>query len=309
MAYTKNIAVIKGIKDGFSADGGSLSGLIKAEKYGSELIAEVTYLNFAPLSEGRYVCALSDGLHTLVVENGRFEGETELDTGGGFGALVCFVKGGVFPIASAVCGNFHYAVLGLKSEVERLENLKTVSKAQEYEDEAIAEDNYFEYEDNEGGGAVRADKKEEKNGFKLRQDEAAVGAFQKGPAGSDSLTPEYAAFNGLAGGVFYEKMKDEIDNIFNTYPAEENLQRLIEGSRWAKIDYGDGKFYVFGVLYSGVNAEYICYGVPTGQSETPPESMKELASFIPLKEGERERGFWIMYQDAKTGASVKIKTV
>lgn len=305
MSYTKNIAVIKEIKDGFSADGGNLSGLIKAEKYGLKLKVEVTYLNFAPLSEGRYVCAISDGVNTVAVENGLFEGETELDTGGGFGALVCFVNGAVFPIASAVCGNFHYAVLGLKSEVERLENLKTV-KTQKYEDEAISEDNYFEYEDNESGGVVRADKEEEKNGGELRQDEKTVGSVEEGKSSSDGLTPEYPSFNGLSGGAFYEKVRDEIENIFKTYPAEENLQSLIEGSRWAKIDYGDGRFYVFGVLYSGGNAEYICYGVPTAQSATPPESMRELASFIPVKDGESERGFWIMYQDAKTGASVKI---
>ena len=35
--YSKNIAVIKGLKDGFSADGGAVSGLVKAEKYGRSL--------------------------------------------------------------------------------------------------------------------------------------------------------------------------------------------------------------------------------------------------------------------------------
>lgn len=310
MAYTKHIAVIKEIKDGFSADGGSLSGLVKAEKYGSELSIEVTYLNFAPLTEGRYVCAVSDGVNTLIVENGKFEGSCALDADAGFGALVCYINGGVFPVASAVCGNYGYAVLGIKAEVERLENLKTAPREEKYEDEAIAEDNYYEYEDNESGGAVRADKTQEEDGGKVWKDEEAFSAFKEEQNGiKNKLTPEYPAFNALTGGIFYEKMKSEIENIFKTYPPEENLEALIEGSRWAKIDYGDGKFYVFGVLYSGGNAEYICYGVPTDQSKKPPESMKNLASFIPVRDGESQEGFWIMYQDAKTGASVKITNI
>ena len=53
--YTKNIAVIRGLKSGFSADGGDLSGLIKAEKYGSSLKVEVSLINFAPLTDRKSV--------------------------------------------------------------------------------------------------------------------------------------------------------------------------------------------------------------------------------------------------------------
>lgn len=310
MAYTKNIAVIKGIKDGFSSDGGALSGLVKAEKYGRELKIEVSFLNFAPLTDGRFVCAVTDGKNTAVVENGYFEGASEVDTGRGFAALICYVNGAVFPVASAICGNYHYAVIALKEEVEKLENLKTPKKNAEYEDEAIAEDNYYEYEDNESDDTVRPNKTQEKDGQKSGQNAQAVGAVEEEQGSlKNELPPEYAAFKGLSGGAFYEKTKEEIENIFKQYPREEQLEKLIEGSKWVKITYGGEYFYVFGVLYSGGNAEYLCYGVPTNQSKTPPESMKELASFIPLDEGERDRGYWVMYQDANTGAAIKIKSV
>ena len=49
--YTKNIAVIRELKGGFSANGGCLSGLVKAEKYGASLKVEVSLINFAPLTE------------------------------------------------------------------------------------------------------------------------------------------------------------------------------------------------------------------------------------------------------------------
>ena len=66
MGYTKNIAVIRGIKSGFSADGGELSGLVKAEKYGSSLKIEVSLINFAPLTEGKFTVAVSDGRHGIL---------------------------------------------------------------------------------------------------------------------------------------------------------------------------------------------------------------------------------------------------
>ena len=188
MGYTKNIAVIRGLKDGFSSDGGSLSGLVKAERYGSHLKIEISYINFAPLTEGRYITALSDGTHTVIAENGLFEGESELNTDQGFAALVCFINGGVYPVASAVCGNFRGEALGIKAEVEKAENLNAANKkskgtavsqvTQVYEDEAIAEENYYEFETDESGGAVCEDKKEEESGEKPYENEEAVSAVK-----------------------------------------------------------------------------------------------------------------------------------
>jgi len=332
MSYTKNIAVIKGIKDGFSADGGALSGLVKAEKYGVKLRVEVSLINFAPLTEGKYVCALSDGKTTLTVDDGEFEGESALDTANGFAALICYVKGQVYPIASAVCGNNHDLTLNLKAEIEREENLKAVqiaekerasgeSAAQEYggeiyEDEAIAEVNYYEYAETfKDGGALREDKKEEKDGVKVRGDEAAFSAVEEGKSGvKNAESAAYSGGNGNSdrispiteGGIFYERMKDEIDKILSKYPPEKPLEELIEDSKWVRISYGEGGFYVFGVLYSGGKPKYICYGVPTKQSDTPPKSMEGLASFLPLSPEDTKSGYWVMYQDAETGASVKV---
>ena len=146
--YTKNIAVIRELKNGFSADGGALSGLIKCERYGTRLKAEASLINFAPLTEGRYVVAVSDGNHTQILEGNVFEGISEVDTGEGFAALVCFVNGEVSPIASAVCGNFQSAALGIRSVIERAEHTvkHTENTATAYEDEAIAQENYYEYE-------------------------------------------------------------------------------------------------------------------------------------------------------------------
>lgn len=329
MGYTKNIAVIREIKKGFSADGGELSGLVKAEKYGAKLRVEVSLINFAPLTEGAYVMAISDGVHTKVVENGEFEGESDVDTANGFAALICYIKGQVFPVASAVCGNFHDVALGLKAEIEKEENLKTagaepkpeVKKEDKkdkpvYEDEAIAEVNYYEYaEAFKNGGAVCADKAEEESGVKVRGNEAAFSAVEKGESGvKNAETQAYSGGNGnfkkfspiVEGGLFYERMADEIDDILKKYPKEAPLEEMIEDSKWVRISYGEGGYYVFGVLYSGGKPKYICYGVPAENTETPPESMEGMASFLPAAANVTDKGFWVMYQDAETGASLRV---
>ncbi|MDE6586458.1 MAG: hypothetical protein K2K80_07255 [Clostridia bacterium] len=303
MPYTKNIAVIRGLKDGFSADGGKLSGLVRAEKYGRHLTVETTYINFAPLSEGRFVTAVTDGKITLVVEDGRFDGESDMDTSGGFAALICYINGGVFPVATAICGNFRDVALGIKGEVERQENLKSGKKGGaapaenfRYEDEAIAEENYYEFETDESKGALREDKSKEKNGKKFIKDEKAACAVEN----------EKGGVGGLAGGCFYDKMKGEIENILNTYPHINTLEELIENSKWVKISYGESGFYVFGVMFGKGSAEYICYGVPAVNPDRPPESMKEISSYIPAKVEEYD-GVFVMYQDAFTGATIHVQ--
>lgn len=301
MGYTKNIAVIKGIKEGFSADGGALSGLVKAEKYSSNLRVEINLINFAPLSEGRYVAAISDGINVEIVENCLFEGRSSLDTGAGFAAVICYVNAGVQLLASAVCGNFQAEVFRLKAEIERTEKTKTEQKAEKksaqspppavnYEDEAISEVNYYEFgRTDEGGEPLCEDEKKEKDGAKLFEDETDFGAVEKGP---------------LARGGFYEKMKSEIEGLLSAYPHCVELEKAIPQSRWAEIEYGDGKFYVFGVIFDEGTPRYICYGVPSQDNTCPPESMRAISSFFPAKTRLGE-GFWVMYQDADTGANIR----
>ena len=185
--YTKNIAVIKGVRSGFSADGGALSGLVKTEKYGPFFRAEVSYINFAPLSGGRYVTAVSDGEHTVILDGPVFEGESQIDTSCGFAALVCFVGTDVLPIAAAVCGDYGWAAAACAGEIERAEKIKNTPPQTKYEDEAIAEENYYEYSaehsaDLKGQGALRQDK-EQKNGRGPGKDEDAGGLFKESEAG------------------------------------------------------------------------------------------------------------------------------
>lgn len=372
--YTKNIAVIKAIKSGFSSDGGPLSGLVKVEKYGLHFRAEVSLINFAPLTSGRYVTAVTDGAFTVLCEGARCECESRIDTSQGFAAAVCFVNGEVTPIAVAVCGDYGRCAAVAVSELERQER----GACPPYRDEAIAEENYFEYgKDTQGADDVCAGE-EEKAGHCPRQNEVdsgihtvetdrplnaqsdfraadnkdcscrdgaeqpdgceekADGREEKTDGRVHSLK-DFADFfsksgedahadgadgdqnSGKGAGVktggdmsgaraiplaedtgFYSQVREEAERLLSTFPHEEQLERAVENSRWVRITYGGKRFYVFGVIYDGERPAYICYGVPSGKEGCPP-SLNGFAGYIPAGEG-----YWVMYQDARNGATIKI---
>ena len=333
--YTKKIAVIKQVQSGFSSDSGALSGLVKAETYAGFLKVEVSLINFAPLTEGRYVLGITDGLNTEIFEGGSYECESDFNLSFGFAFLVCFCNGACQPIASAACGQMACALPDLKEEMKKSETAKDKPAEKErdkqsglneksganpaaYDDEAIAQENYYEYNLDEDGGALRKDKTQKKSGNTGGEDEKAVGAIQAqkmrldqayvgGNANREAVSAdaEKAKKPDLAGGDFYDRMSADIEKIFAAYPREDGLERAMEGSRWAKINYGVGKYYVFGVLSVEGVPRYICYGVPSHDGQNPPKSLANLASYMPVSDG----GYWIMYQDAHTGVSVKISAV
>ena len=327
--YIKNIAVLRGMASGFSADGGALSGLVKAEKYGSFFRAEISLINFAPPESGRYVAAVSDGERTVAFDVPRFEGESGIDISFGFAALVCFVGAEVVPVASAVCGDLSRAVAVCSRYVESTEKPGSGASASRYEDEAIAEENYYEYgEDIKSEGAVCGGKEQEDGrGVCKDEDARAVclgreetpdmrhgsrgtdpgegGAPARGGAGEDGRA------DGAAGGEadlsrkpnFFGRVREEIERLLSEYPPERGLEGAVENSRWAKISYGEKRHYVFGVIYEGASPAYVCYGVPSDGGACP-ESLRGMASFIPA--GGKNAGYWVMYQDAETGAAVKL---
>ena len=106
---------------------------------------------------------------------------------------------------------------------------------------------------------------------------------------------------------FYGKLKKQIDELLNSYESEEYLESIIPDSKWVKVDYeGTGDYYVFGLVYANDEVKYICYGVPAVYSKNPPKEISGYPFWLPL-ENDHENGFgyWITYQDAETGESVK----
>ena len=112
MNYIKKMCILRQIKQGFSGDGKTLSGLIKIEQYGKNLAVEVSVINFAPLVSGEYYCLLSDGKGKteMLALRGKslFNLLTDMDISGGFCGIICYVKNEVVPIAYGINGNKSY---------------------------------------------------------------------------------------------------------------------------------------------------------------------------------------------------------
>lgn len=106
--------------------------------------------------------------------------------------------------------------------------------------------------------------------------------------------------------IFFDRLKPQIDKLFENNPTENNLQNIFPSSKWVKVEYEDeGDFFVFGLLYDeNENVKYVCYGVPSVFGENPPEELDGFPIWLPLDEKDGF-GYWMTYQDAVTGEPIQ----
>ncbi len=113
MTYLKKSCILRQIKQGFSGDGKTLSGIVKIEQYAKNLSVEASIINFAPLSDGEYYCLIADafGNVEILALRGKsfFNIISRLDLSLGFCAVICFVKNEILPIAYGVSGDRQYS--------------------------------------------------------------------------------------------------------------------------------------------------------------------------------------------------------
>ena len=327
MNYLKKLCILKQLSSGFAEDGKKVSALLTAEMLGGTLTLSLALIGFAPLREGRYVCLLCDekGVREqfeVVPPSGQLRRKSEADISAGFCCLVCFVGASVTPVAFGKCGELTYDVKKLCAmigEEEKPASARTKeagsgtqrSAPPEYDDEVVASENYFEYPDadaenlkiREEGDADTRQKtgspgKTAKDGAGTGTDENAQSLFRR--AGAEDLREDERA-------CYYEKVKKELSSLFAKYPREEPLCRLLPDSEWVRIAFGKGKYYVVGLIREEKRPKYICYGVPAEKRGEPPSALKGWCSFLPASLFDTDgKGYWMMYQDAETGHSVKI---
>ena len=318
MQYQKKMCVLRQLKQGFSGDGRPLSGLIKVEQYGKNVAIEISAVGFAPLSSGEYYCLIADANERteLLPLRGKtlFNLVSSLDISGGFCGAICFVKTEVLPIAFGVNGNhtFDLAHLIRKAFLEVTKGLEqdpapTVSKKHEeetaaaYDDEWIAEENYFEGEEDERG-------KVEKGSGHVHVESGNTGENEQ--TRIDSQT--YAngenvlhAFTTDSDG-FYQQIKGELDELFSRYPKDGTLNYAFPSSEWVRVKGSEEEPQeLIGVVYEGGKAKYICYAVPAKDKSTPPKEFENAGFFIPLSPFRQNEGFFVLYQSAATGESIK----
>ncbi len=108
--------------------------------------------------------------------------------------------------------------------------------------------------------------------------------------------------------TFYALISEQVEELFNKYPEEDRLEKLVPHSKWVKVDYeGKGKEYAVGLVYDGDVLKYLAYGVPSSKDAEIQNEIKEYSQWIPLDPTSLDgKGFWVMYQDAITGDSVNV---
>lgn len=333
MAYEKRVCVLKQIKKGFSADGSALSGAVYCERLGRDLTVTVRLAGLAPLREGRYALVLSVGGKTFCSDLGKGESLRVADApslSDGFSALLCFVRQEAEPVAFGNCGREPadykplLSVLADRGETKKgapmpvpiprtpqelpptgpnqpsipfipmpdfpeKEEPKDGARFREgaaaYDDEAIAEADYFLRED---GGNESAKSKGERSGRKKKgggnslEDDEAVHPFAI-PKGS--LT-------------YYKEVRYDLEKAFKKNPKDTRLLGVFPQSEWVKA-----KDSLLGIVYENGIPRYLC--VAAEKTGDPPEELKENCVFVPSSPFSDEAGFYIVFQDADTGAYVR----
>lgn len=107
--------------------------------------------------------------------------------------------------------------------------------------------------------------------------------------------------------TFYKALKGQIDVLFENNPNEDYLEELIPNSKWVKVAIENGEdYYVLGLIYEEDELLYICYGVPGVYQKAPPRELSGYPIWFPLDENRPQGfGYWLSYQDANSGESVK----
>ncbi len=330
MAYEKRLCVLKQIKKGFSADGSPLSGAVYAERMGNELTVTPRLAGIAPVKEGRYALAVWAGgrEYCLALTGGALKIADAPSLKDGFAVLLCFVRGEAEPVAFGCCGSApanYRDLLKIFSEEEKkrkraapipvpmpptqvpgapspqvplapaipvpdAEDAAPFRKAAGYDDEAIASDDYFRgklFEGAENDDARAGGKESQKaatggGGARADDENGAVHPFR---VGSGSLT-------------YYNEMREKLEDAFSKYPKDDRLQTIFPRSDW--VNTGGG---LLGVIYENGRPRYICAAAESAGD--PPAEMKGLGIFVPRTHFSDGEGFYVVFQDADTGETVK----
>ncbi len=315
------MCILRQIRQGFSGDGKSLSGLIKAEQYGKNLAVEVSIINFAPLASGEYYCLLSDGKGKteMLALRGKslFNILTDLDISHGFCAVICYAKTEIVPIAYGINGNGSYdwkrilnaTLPPVFPNTERENAVASTPETTEengeqnflYDDENLAGNNYFQEKENHEqiGVSEGAEYAPAQSGDQSQNEEKGIDA----PPNDDAFNVLHAFTTESDG--YYRAVKGEIDRLFSTHPRDDTLAAAFRCSEWVRVKGNkNDPEYLVGVVYEAGKAKYVCYAL-AARTETPPDEIKNVCTFVPASPFRGSNGFFVIFQSAATGECIR----
>ena len=199
------------------------------------------------------------------------------------------------------------------------EGRRPTHQSADYNDETIAENNYYYKAQSETQNFQNNRDAMEENDFERKQ---TVERNENAGAANENETKEKNAreqtannenaenvrhpFNGRSE-AYYRSVKDEIEELFNKYEADDTLSGAFPFSKWVKVKEADKAEYLIGVIYEEAAPLYICYAFPAKNKDEPPEDIAETCAFVPLSPFENADGCFVIFQSAATGECVKLK--
>ncbi len=331
MDYTKSVIVLRQVEEGFSLSNKTISAIARVETYGGVPYFAISTINAKALDKGEYVVYLMDSRRKMVAFRlgVRAISTTKTLSDGynfekGFACGIAYILDGLPTlIAYARTDEFNSSISQFRknvaSELLKKRNFEQKENAcqdayeppKEYDDEAVATENYFELDreiDNKLGkiremsdgslpnadGEVITYCQEEKE--QVKEDHCC-----EQPTSRDDMREKFSHAN-----PYYSVAKRELDNLFDKFPEDCSLKKYFPQSQWVKINYSANKHYIVGLIKEAGREKYICYGVPAEYSDNPPKELDGFCSFIPLSVFDMKgEGYWMMFQDAITGECVK----
>lgn len=305
MQNFKSVALIRQINEGYSD--GEIRGVARLLKKDKTFGLSLSITNLLPAKNGEYLVWLENAKYQLNdLYGGFFACNANYD-----GGIVIVFKSNkeLVPIAYGKFSQNAKTVWEIVNneknydEKEDSAEKNVVFSSQEYDDFAIAEDDYFSSDRKQEGELSDA---REQNGYKDSNCNAQD-KRQEEKASSFATPNNYENCDCSQNGdspTYYERIKEHLEKIFKENPKEENLENMVGHSRWVKVGEGANGFVV-GIILSGEMPRYICYGL-LGTYYSKPSEIKSYASFIPKSPFNlKGEGYWVMFQSAINGESDK----
>ena len=107
------------------------------------------------------------------------------------------------------------------------------------------------------------------------------------------------------GASYYNGVREKLDELFVIHPSEPELNAAFPESEWIKIRYDGEDYYVVGRLKENGKVTLLGYGVPGKKAVSPPKVTLGAAHFLELPALDGYDGYWLIFQDAETGKTVK----
>ena len=319
MKYENKVLILKETADGFST-GSPVGGILRLETENGVSTVFLSLINVKTVKNGTYFLFLSDGNDFFYTQDlgkrptsSRYRIEKTIPCDRASAGLIFLEEELPTTVAFSSTEDNAVTVTEFKKTVaeyyykEFKEKKKTPPQIKEYDDEAVATENYYDFDSKISEKIKEIAEREnerfnDENGgeYREKQDDSEK---EKGDA-FGVYDETHADFGKKE--RYYLKVKAELDKTLSNYPRERVLENIFRDSRWAKINYSDSKYYVVGLIKENGVEKYICYGVPERFSEYAPKELDGYCSFIPLSVFDLSgNGYWMMFQDADTGECLK----